>query len=102
MMPHSPDDGHTRGRDPRSGGGAMTDFAYGEGRWEPPLAGDEGATLLGVLGRRRATFAWESADLGAAGLRAALGPAAMTLGGMLKHLARFEDDMSTEWLHGRG
>ncbi len=24
----------------------------------------------------------------------------MTLGGMLKHLARFEDDMSTEWLHG--
>ena len=25
----------------------------------------------------------------------------MTLGGMLKHLARFEDDMSTEWLHGR-
>jgi hypothetical protein len=25
----------------------------------------------------------------------------MSLGGMLKHLARFEDDMSTEWLHGR-
>jgi hypothetical protein len=25
----------------------------------------------------------------------------MTLGGMLKHLTRFEDDMSTEWLHGR-
>jgi hypothetical protein len=25
----------------------------------------------------------------------------MTLGGMLKHLARFEDDMSTEWLLGR-
>ena len=25
----------------------------------------------------------------------------MTLGGMLKHLARFEDDMSTEWLHGQ-
>ena len=24
----------------------------------------------------------------------------MTLGGMLKHLARFEDDMSAEWLHG--
>ena len=25
----------------------------------------------------------------------------MTLGGMLKHLARFEDDMSIEWLLGR-
>jgi hypothetical protein len=25
----------------------------------------------------------------------------MTLGGVLKHLARFEDDMSTEWLYGR-
>jgi hypothetical protein len=25
----------------------------------------------------------------------------MTLGGMLKHLARFEDDMSAEWLHGQ-
>ena len=25
----------------------------------------------------------------------------MSLGGMLKHLARFEDDMSSEWLHGR-
>ncbi len=29
------------------------------------------------------------------------GPSPMTLGGMLKHLARFEDDMSSEWLHGR-
>src|SRR5687768_9565353 len=25
----------------------------------------------------------------------------MSLGGMLKHLARFEDDMTSEWLHGR-
>lgn len=25
----------------------------------------------------------------------------MTLGGLLKHLARFEDDMSTEWLLGQ-
>ena len=25
----------------------------------------------------------------------------MTLGGMLKHLARFEHDMSAEWLHGQ-
>ena len=79
----------------------MTEFAYEEGRWEPPVTGDEGATLLGFLERQRATFAWKSADLDAAGLRATIGPSAMTLGGMLKHLARFEDDMSTEWLHGR-
>src|SRR5919109_2966340 len=72
------------------------------GHPEPPLAGDETATLLGSLERQRATFAWKCGGLDAAGLRARLGPSAMTLGGMLKHLARFEDDMSSEWLHGRG
>jgi hypothetical protein len=79
----------------------MTEFAYEQGRWQPPVAGDEGATLLGFLERQRATFAWKSGDLDAAGLRATLPPSTMTLGGMLKHLARFEDDMSSEWLHGR-
>ncbi len=80
----------------------MPEFAYEEGRWEPPVAGDEGATLLGFLERQRATFAWKAGDLNADGLRATLGPSAMTLGGMLKHLARFEDDMSSEWLLGQG
>jgi hypothetical protein len=79
----------------------MTEFAYEEGRWQPPVAGGEDATLLGFLERQRATFAWKSADLDAAGLQATLSPSTMTLGGMLKHLARFEDDMSSEWLHGR-
>ena len=77
------------------------EFQYEQGRWEPPVAGDEAATLLGFLERQRATFAWKCAGLDAVGLRATLAPSAMTLGGMLKHLARFEDDMSTEWLHGR-
>lgn len=67
---------------------------------EPPIAGDETATLLGFLERQRTTFAWKSGGLDASGLRARLGPSSMSLGGMLKHLARFEDDMSTEWLHG--
>ena len=80
----------------------MMEFQYEQGRWEPPVAGDEAATLLGFLERQRATFAWKCGGLDAAGLRATLGPSAMTLGGMLKHLARFEDDMSSEWLHGRG
>jgi hypothetical protein len=79
----------------------MTDFAHEEGRWQPPIAGNEDAILLGFLERQRATFAWKCGDLDAAGLRATLGPSAMTLGGMLKHLARFEDDMSSEWLHGQ-
>ncbi len=73
-----------------------------QGRPEPPLAGGEAATLVGFLERQRATFAWKAGGLDAAGLRATVGPTAMTLGGMLKHLARFEDDMSSEWLQGRG
>jgi hypothetical protein len=58
--------------------------------------------LLGFLERQRATFAWKCGGLDAAGLRARLGDSAMTLGGMLKHLARFENDMSHEWLLGQG
>ncbi|MBJ2120068.1 DinB family protein [Arthrobacter sp. MSA 4-2] len=67
----------------------------------PPIAGDEAAALLAFLERQRATFAWKTGGLDAAGLRATAGPSSMTLGGLLKHLARFEDDMSTEWLQGR-
>src|SRR6185436_13969862 len=51
--------------------------------------------------RQRATFAWKCSGLDADGLRATAGASSMTLGGLLKHLARFEDDMSTEWLQGR-
>ena len=60
---------------------------------QPPAASNETAMLLGFLERQRATFAWKSAGLDAAGLGATLGTSAMTLGGMLKHLARLEDDM---------
>ncbi|WP_026533663.1 mycothiol transferase [Arthrobacter sp. H14] len=67
---------------------------------EPPISGDEATTLLGFLERQRATFAWKTDGLDEAALRVTHGPSSMTLGGMLKHLARFEDDMSTEWLHG--
>ncbi len=67
---------------------------------DPPIDGDEAATLLGFLERQRATFAWKCGGLNPAGLNTPLSPSAMTLGGMLKHLARFENDMSTEWLCG--
>jgi hypothetical protein len=58
---------------------------------EPPAVGDEVATLLGSLERQRATFAWKCADLDAASLRATFASSALTLGGLLKHLAYMED-----------
>ena len=68
---------------------------------EPPLAGDEAATLLGFLDFQRATFGWKCAGLDRAGLAATVGVSAMTLGGMLKHLALVEDSWFSEWLFGR-
>jgi hypothetical protein len=46
---------------------------------------------LGFLEYERATMAWKCSGLDAAGLKATLGPSLMTLGGMLRHLARVED-----------
>jgi len=68
---------------------AMTDL--GGVPSEPPVAGDETATLLGSLERQRATLAWKCGGLDGAGLRATLGPSTITLGGLLKHLALVED-----------
>jgi uncharacterized damage-inducible protein DinB len=68
---------------------------------EPPVAGDETATLLGSLERQRATLAWKCGGLDAAGMRARLGPGAITLGGLLKHLALVEDDYFSGRLLGR-
>ena len=71
------------------------------GRPEPPLAGDETATLVGFLEFQRATLAWKCGGLDAAGLRATVGVSSMTLGGLLKHLAYVEDDWFSRALHGR-
>jgi hypothetical protein len=68
---------------------------------EPPLAGDETATLLGSLERQRATFAWKCGGLDAAGLQATVGASSITLGGLLKHLANVEDDYFSTRLLGR-
>ena len=58
---------------------------------EPPVAGDEVATMVGSLERQRATFIWKAGGLDAAGLGARVGASALTLGGLLKHLAHVED-----------
>ncbi len=68
---------------------------------EPPAAGSEVDTLVGALERNRATFAWKCGNLDAAGLRATLGPSAMTIGGLLKHLAAIEDYYFAVKLHGK-
>jgi hypothetical protein len=49
---------------------------------EPPMAGNERDTLLGALERQRRYVAWKCGNLNSAGLRATLGPSAMTLGGL--------------------
>ncbi len=67
---------------------------------EPPVAGSEAETLLGALERQRRYLAWKCGGLDSAGLRARLGPSAMTLGGLLKHLALVEDDWFSVKLHG--
>ena len=65
------------------------------------MAGDEVATLLGALDRQRFYLGWKCGGLDAAGLRCRLEPSAITLGGLLKHLALVEDDYFTRRLHGR-
>ena len=76
-------------------------FIDGQGRPEPPLAGDETATLLGSLERQRATLAWKCGGLDAAGLKGTTAASSITLGGLLKHLAHVEDDTFSVLLLGR-
>src|SRR5262249_13144786 len=70
---------------------AMTDLDE-HGRPEPPIAAGEADSIPGYLDYQRATFAWKTQGLDAAGLRATVGVSTMTLGGMIKHLALVEDD----------
>lgn len=71
------------------------------GRPEPPVDGDEAATLLGFLDYQRATLAWKSAGLDAAGLATKIAASSMTIGGILKHLARVEDWWCSRVLHDK-
>jgi hypothetical protein len=69
---------------------------------EPPFAGNEVNTLLGSLERQRATLLWKCEGLDAEGLhKAKVGASAITLGGLLKHLAGCEDYKFGVMLHGR-
>jgi hypothetical protein len=68
--------------------------------WEPPLAGTEVEHLVGALDRLRTTFLWKADDLDADGLRTKVAASALTIGGLLKHLALVEDEVSTTRLRG--
>ncbi|MBY8881293.1 DinB family protein [Actinacidiphila acidipaludis] len=68
---------------------------------EPPVAGSEIDTLIGSLERQRRTLLWKCSGLDGDGMRATVGRSAVTLGGLLKHLAVVEDDMFSEKLLGR-
>jgi hypothetical protein len=72
-----------------------------QGIFGPPVAGDEAATLLGSLERQRATFAWKVGGLDEKGLAAKVGASALTLGGLIKHLAFVEDLKFTTMLLGQ-
>jgi len=78
-------------------GGAMTNSDYW---WEPPLAGTEVEHIVGALDRLRTTFRWKADDLDAAGLQTRIGASSLTIGGLLKHLARAEDQMFSTKLSG--
>jgi hypothetical protein len=75
----------------------MTDSDY---PWEPPLAGNEVEHLIGALDRLRTTFRYKADALDSAGLQTRIGASALTLGGLLKHLAAMEDYMFTAKLRG--
>jgi len=70
--------------------------------WEPPLAGTEIEHVLGALDRMRATFRWKADGLDRPALNVRIGSSALTLGGLLKHLALCEDQMFGRKLHGLG
>jgi uncharacterized damage-inducible protein DinB len=70
------------------------------GRPEPPASAGEADTLIGFLEYQRATFAWKTAGLDAAGLAKTVAASTMTLGGMLKHLALVEDGWFSVRLRG--
>jgi hypothetical protein len=67
---------------------------------EPSTTAGEVEMLLFALERSRAQFAWKVGGLDAAALRRPHPPSAMTLGGLLKHLALVEDSKTCEFVAG--
>ncbi len=62
------------------------------------MAGTEVEHLIASLERLRATFAWKARGLDSTGLSFRLPSSSLTLGRLLKHLSRAEDEMFTRKL----
>lgn len=69
---------------------------------EPALDAGEVEMMLFALERSRAQLAWKVGGLSAADLRAPHPPSAMTLGGLVKHLALVEAQRTAEDFGGPG
>ncbi|HEV7656585.1 MAG TPA: DUF664 domain-containing protein [Mycobacteriales bacterium] len=65
-----------------------------------PAAGTEVEQIVGALDRVRTTFRWKADGLDAAGLGTRIGASSLTLGSLLKHLARAEDELFGPKLSG--
>ncbi len=65
------------------------------------MAGTDVEHVVGALERQRWTFRWKADDLGTEGLSVTVGASALTLGGLLKHLAVVEDEVFTWRLAGQ-
>lgn len=72
-----------------------------QGRPDPERASDEATTLTQFLDFHRATLEWKTRGVDDAGLAATLPTSAMTLGGLLTHLAWVEDYWFSVVLLGR-
>jgi hypothetical protein len=70
------------------------------GMIEPSMTAGEAEMLLFALDRSRATFAWKTGGLDSAALNRTYPPSAMTLGGLIKHLALVEDWYRTRDVSG--
>ena len=73
----------------------------GDPRVDPPLLGDEAATLRGFLTYQRDTLRWKCSGLTQEQLAQPLAPSDMTLGGMMKHLALVESNWFEVYFLGR-
>ena len=80
----------------------MAEYVDEHRRTQPPLAGDEAATLLGFLDYQRATLAWKCSGLGSEGFSTKVGASQITLGGLVKHMALVEDWWFRQWLNDEG
>jgi uncharacterized damage-inducible protein DinB len=68
---------------------------------QPSAARTETEALAAVLDRNRRAFSWKTSGLDEKGLRATTAASAMTLGGLVKHVALVEADWLAVKLAGR-